>query len=79
MGMVSSEVTDEVERTLEAAGLPVRAAGMDPQQIYAEMLHDKKAKGGKLNFVLPKRIGEVAVCTLDDERLLMEVLEELVG
>ena len=79
MGMVSNTVAEEVELTLEAAGLPVRAAGMEPKQIHAEMLHDKKAKGGKLNFVLPTRIGEVTVRTLDDERILMEVLEELVG
>lgn len=78
MGMVGNAVTEEVEKTLEAAGLPVRASGMDPQRIFAEMLHDKKAKGGKLNFVLPVRIGEVTVRTVEDEKLLMEVLKELV-
>ena len=41
------------------------------------MLHDKKAKAGKLNFVLPERIGKVTVCATDDQKLLMDVLEEL--
>lgn len=79
LGMVSSPVTEEAEKTLEAAGLPVRAVGMDPRRIYAEMIHDKKAKGGKLNFVLPVRIGEVMVRTVEDEKLLAEVLDELTG
>ena len=41
------------------------------------MLHYKKASGGKLRFVLPVRIGEATVRTVDDEQLLAEVLEEL--
>lgn len=79
MGMISKAVEEETESTLRDAGLPVKAANMEPQQIYAEMLHDKKAKEGKLSFILPKRIGEVINHTIDDRRLLMEVLEELVG
>lgn len=77
LGSVSRDIMEEVEQTLKAAGLPVRAPGMDPRRIYTEMLHDKKVKGGKLNFVLPESIGKVTVCSIDDGKPLMDVLEEL--
>ena len=77
LGMISESLADETEQTFEAAGLPVKAAGMEPRRIFEEMLHDKKASGGKLRFVLPVRIGEATVRTVDDEQLLAEVLEDL--
>ncbi len=77
LGMVNATMADSVENTLKSAGLPVRIKGMDTQLIYEKMLHDKKAKDGKLNFILPKGIGEVISCMLDDERLIKEVIEGL--
>jgi 3-dehydroquinate synthetase len=43
---------------------------MDTMQI------DKKAEGGKVKFVLPKRIGEVAITKEWEEGALKEVLNE---
>jgi 3-dehydroquinate synthase len=77
LGMLSKDVTASVENTLTAAGLPIRAPGLDPDEVYAMMLHDKKVKDGRLSFILPKGIGEVISCTIDDERLIKEVIMEL--
>lgn len=77
MGMVTEKMVMMVENTLEKAGLPVKIHGMDTDIIYDRMFSDKKVKGGKLNFILPKNIGEVIQCTVDNEELIKEVLTEL--
>lgn len=78
LGMVDEPLMTRVEKTLIKIGLPVKVGGMDAQKIFDRMFYDKKVKDGKLNFVLPKGIGEVIRCTFDNEALLREVLEELV-
>jgi len=55
---------DEAERVaahLEAAGLPVRLEGVSAERLAARMALDKKASGGRVAFVLSKRIGEAFV------------------
>ena len=79
LGMVDEAVVEKVEETLRKIGLPIKAQGMDAKKIFDMMFFDKKVKDGKLNFVLPKGIGDVISCTLDNEPLLMEVLSELVA
>lgn len=79
LGMTDKDAVAGVEETLRKAGLPVKAFGMDSQRIIDQMFFDKKVKDGKLNFVLPKGIGEVQCCTLDDKEILKEVLDELTG
>lgn len=77
LGMTDTATAARVEDTLENAGLPVKLKDFDVQKVYDAMFHDKKAKGGKLTFVLPKGIGEVIQCSIDNEELLREVLTEL--
>lgn len=78
LGMVDAKMVENVENTLEKAGLPIKVQGMDTNKIFDKMFYDKKVKDGKLNFVLPKGIGEVIQCTVDSEKQIMEVLAELV-
>ncbi len=78
LGMLTKDVAARVDKTLMAAALPTKAPGLDPDTVYEKMLSDKKAKDGRLSFILPKGIGEVISCTVDDERLLKEVISELV-
>lgn len=77
MGMVTAKTVGKVENTLGKAGLPVKVYGMDADLIYDRMFCDKKVRDGKLNFVLPKNIGEVIQCAVDNEELVKEVLAEL--
>ncbi len=77
LGMVTEEMVHTVENTLMAAGLPIRAKGLDSEAIYSKMFLDKKVKDNRLNFILPKGIGEVISCTIEDEKIIKEVIEEL--
>lgn len=75
--MIDEKTVNKVEQTLLKAGLPIKASGMDSRRIYDRMFYDKKVKDGRLNFVLPKSIGEVICCTVDNEMIIKEVLQEL--
>jgi 3-dehydroquinate synthase len=79
MGMVDAKTTGQIENTLKKAGLPIKVQGMSGKAIYEQMFYDKKITDGKLNFVLPKGIGDVIQCTIDNDELIREVLSELVG
>lgn len=64
---------------LSKVGLPVRPADLDisfdVDQVMKHMLQDKKAKAGRLNFVLAKGIGEAFISDdvdMDDVRRLVE-------
>jgi 3-dehydroquinate synthase len=75
--MIDVSIIPKIRSTLESAGLPVKLTGFDVHKVYDTMFHDKKVKDGKLTFVLPKDIGEVIRCNLDDEELIKAVLSEL--
>lgn len=79
LGMVNAKMVEKVENTLKKSGLPVKVQGMDTNKIFDRMFYDKKVRDGKLSFVLPKDIGEVIQCTVDNEELIKDVLAELVG
>lgn len=53
-------VTDRVESLLKRFKLPIRYSGISPEQLLAAMAVDKKKKDG-LRFILPLRIGKVAI------------------
>jgi 3-dehydroquinate synthase len=57
LALCPPELTDEVTRVLLAAGLPVRAPGLDPAVIWAAMRHDKKKAAGRVRFALPTGVG----------------------
>lgn len=76
--MVDTDLVDKVRNTLVKIGLPVRLDGIDVEKVYNQMFFDKKMKGNKLTFVLPrKKIGEVIQCTIDDEVLIKRAISEL--
>jgi 3-dehydroquinate synthase len=77
LGMVDEQMVGKVESTLKRAGLPVNIQGMSADAILEQMYFDKKVKDGRLNFILPKNIGEVIQCTVENEETIREVLMEL--
>ena len=77
LGMIGADEAAKVGSTLIKAGLPVRLKGICIQKIYENMMLDKKISGGKLKFVLPRRIGEAICHTINDKTLIEKVLEEL--
>ncbi|MDD5698359.1 MAG: 3-dehydroquinate synthase [Victivallaceae bacterium] len=60
---------------LRTLGLPVRIPpGLEPEKIYAAMLHDKKAVGAKVKLVLPVAEGAVAIIDDLDSKLIIRAV-----
>jgi 3-dehydroquinate synthase len=64
-GWLPAADVERIRALLVALRLPVRTDA-PPEEIMRIMAADKKARGGRLRFVLPRAIGEVAVA--DDVR-----------
>ncbi|AEV68611.1 3-dehydroquinate synthase [Acetivibrio clariflavus] len=76
--MIESDLVDKVKNTLMKIGLPVKLENIDVDKVYNQMFYDKKIKGNKLTFILPrKKIGEVVQCTIDDEALIKRAIADL--
>lgn len=61
MGIFPAKDAKRQESLLESLDLPRRVDGIDPEEILEAMSKDKKTRGGKLNFVLPVKLGEAKV------------------
>jgi 3-dehydroquinate synthase len=61
LGIADDGTTTRQHRMLEALGLPVRAPGIDVEPVMTAMTRDKKAKDGRIPFVLAPRIGEFRI------------------
>ena len=57
LGIASDETVARQERLLEVLGLPVRATPVDVEPVVSAMARDKKAKDGRIPFVLAPMIG----------------------
>lgn len=55
---------------LDALGLPALAWSAEPADMLDAMKRDKKARGGRVRFVLPRDVGSWEVSDVDDETLL---------
>jgi 3-dehydroquinate synthase len=60
-GLVGPDTTARQVRLLEAFGLPTAPGPWPADDLLAAMRLDKKAVAGRMRFVLPRRLGEVAV------------------
>jgi 3-dehydroquinate synthase len=75
-GLIAGEVTVRQTRLLEALGLPVAPEDWPTDELLAVMRSDKKNEAGKLRFVLPRRLGEVALFDDVPEEVVRAVLAE---
>ncbi|NLM59592.1 MAG: 3-dehydroquinate synthase [Clostridium sp.] len=76
--MIDEESVNRVKGTLKKIGLPTKLEGIDVDRVYNQMFHDKKIKGGKLTFILPRKsIGKVIQCVIDDENLIKKSIASL--
>lgn len=57
LAMWPQEEQGRLVRWLAKADLPTRIPGLPAPSLMEAMAHDKKVRGGRLNFVLPKGIG----------------------
>jgi 3-dehydroquinate synthase len=61
LGLAEAATAERQARLLAAVGLPVRADALDVDAILTAMSHDKKARDGRIPFVLSPRLGEFQV------------------
>ena len=59
LGLIPQSTADRVEALIKALHLPLQAAGCTVEGMYADIFHDKKTVGGKVNWVLMTDIGQV--------------------
>jgi len=77
--LVAADLTERQRRLLQRFQLPVAPEPWPLDGLIATMRSDKKSVAGQLRFILPRRLGEVALfdnCREDDVR---GVLRELAG
>ncbi|HEX6818218.1 MAG TPA: 3-dehydroquinate synthase [Ktedonobacterales bacterium] len=60
-GITPAEVVARQEALLVRLGLPTRAQGLSSRELLRAALWDKKARGGRLRWVLPTALGASAV------------------
>ncbi|HEU4367444.1 MAG TPA: 3-dehydroquinate synthase [Methylomirabilota bacterium] len=61
LGVADVATASRPEALLAAVGLPVRAAAVDVEAVLAAITRDKKARDGRVPFVLTPRLGEFRV------------------
>jgi len=76
-GSIARDLVDRQVRLLSAFGLPIAPKGAWPaDDLIATMRNDKKAVAGQMRFILPTRLGEVALFGDVAESDVRSTLEE---
>jgi 3-dehydroquinate synthase len=75
-GLIPASVADRQRRLLDRFGLPTTPQPWPVDALVAAMRQDKKALAGRLRFILPQRLGEVALYDDIPETEVRQVLEE---
>ena len=69
LGIAETGLADRIAADLKACGLPTELP-CPVEELLPAILKDKKAEGGRINFVLPVKIGKVVVKKLQNLELL---------
>jgi shikimate kinase/3-dehydroquinate synthase len=77
LGLCDEMVEGRLVALLQRFGLPTCYEGYEPREIWEAMATDKKKRGKKLRFVLPRAIGQVVVTDQVSKAMVLEVLERL--
>ncbi len=77
LGWIGPDLVDRLVSLLDRLGLPTSAPGLDADRLIDAMGRDKKNRGGRLRFVLPRSIGHVELTDTADEADIRAVLASL--
>jgi 3-dehydroquinate synthase len=78
-GLVGDDFTLRLQRLLVRLRLPPKPERWPGEPLLATMRSDKKALDGRLRFILPRRLGEVALFDDVPEADVRQVLSEFCG
>jgi len=80
IGLCDASVPERTEKLIAAYGLPTGLSVLKRRPSVTEFMDtiqvDKKAEGGTVRFILPKKIGEVVITKEWDEKALRDLLAE---
>ncbi|OGO24147.1 MAG: 3-dehydroquinate synthase [Chloroflexi bacterium RBG_16_51_9] len=76
LGMLSTKELERMEKVIAGAGLPTRIPSLPVKDMLQAMQHDKKIVGGKIKFVLPKKIGEMFITDEVKPTIVEDVLRD---
>ena len=77
MGWVGGDVAARQDALLQAVGLPTRFSAIDPREIVDALRHDKKARDGRVPFILMRGMGRAEACHEVSMDTVVEVLREI--
>lgn len=75
MGLIDDRSVERITALLLRAGLPVLAPRLGVERYLELMGHDKKVEGGKIHFILLKKIGEAFISSAVPDEALAAVLD----
>lgn len=74
-GLIHADLVARQDRLLERFGLPIAPKRWPADALIITMRSDKKALAGRLRFILPRRLGEVALFDDVPEETVRDVLQ----
>jgi 3-dehydroquinate synthase len=77
LGLIERSTAERQIALLEAVELPTRFAEPAPGAVWDALARDKKARDGRVPFVLLKALGRAEVCFDVRSEIVLEVLEEV--
>ncbi|MCX5748667.1 MAG: 3-dehydroquinate synthase [Candidatus Saganbacteria bacterium] len=77
MKMIKADTEDRIKKLISAVNLPVSIKGIEADDIITKLILDKKVRDGRINFVLPTRIGSVIIRNDIPVKILRESLKEI--
>ncbi len=79
MDMCSKRLVESQDALLTAYGLPDRVPHVDPARVLAAILRDKKARRGKVAWVMPRRLGHAEIGHEVPSALVRRVVTRALG
>jgi 3-dehydroquinate synthase len=79
LGWMDLGTAERQEALLRGVGLPTRFSGIEPREIAQALRHDKKARDGRVPFVLLRELGRADVHPDVPTDTVLEILREMQG
>ena len=78
LGLIGDDVIDRIQRLIDRFGMMSRADGIDIDKVFDATFRDKKTVNGKINWVLPDRIGHVGIESDVPEMIVKDAIRKII-
>jgi 3-dehydroquinate synthase len=75
LGWTDAATAARQEALIHGVGLPTRFSGIEPREVVDALRHDKKARDGRVPFILLRELGRAEVCHDVPMDAVVEVLQ----